>query len=67
MGFTDSEITGMEDPSVIGNQAPLVSDVTYNVGAQWRQPISGDLAFTFRADYQHVEGPLSAAHTLLHS
>src|SRR4029079_8100217 len=28
-GYTDSEITGMEDPSVIGNQAPLVSKNTY--------------------------------------
>ena len=26
-GYTDSKITGMEDPSVIGNQAPLVSEV----------------------------------------
>ncbi len=38
-GFTDSEITDMEDPSVIGNQAPLVSEDTYNLGAQWRQPL----------------------------
>ena len=29
----------MEDPSVIGNQAPLVSEDTYNLGAQWRQPL----------------------------
>ena len=42
-GFTDSEITDMEDPSVIGNQAPLVSDVTYNLGAQWRQPLGDSL------------------------
>ena len=42
-GYTDSEITGMEDPSVIGNQAPLVSQNTYNLGAQWRQPFSDKL------------------------
>jgi iron complex outermembrane receptor protein len=54
VGWTDSEITGMEDPSVVGNQAPLVSDVTYNLGAQWRQPFSDNLAFTARVDYQHV-------------
>jgi iron complex outermembrane receptor protein len=44
----------MEDPSVIGNEAPLVSDVTYNLGAQWRQPFSDSLAFTLRADYRHI-------------
>ena len=53
-GYTDSEITGMEDPSVIGNQAPLVSDVTYNLGAQWRQPLGDSLALALRADYRHV-------------
>ena len=42
-GFTDSKITDMEDPSVIGNQAPLVSEDTFNLGAQWRQPL-GDSA-----------------------
>jgi len=53
-GFTDSKITGMEDPSVIGNQAPLVSDVTYNLGAQWRLPLGDSLALALRADYRHV-------------
>ena len=53
-GFTDSKITGMEDPSVIGNNAPLVSDVTYNLGAQWRQPLGDSLALALRADYRHV-------------
>jgi iron complex outermembrane recepter protein len=53
-GYTDSEITGMEDPSVIGNQAPLVSKNTYNLGAQWRQPVGNNLAVALRADLQHV-------------
>jgi iron complex outermembrane recepter protein len=53
-GWTDSKITGMEDPSVIGNNAPLVSDVTYNLGAQWRQPLGESLALALRADYRHV-------------
>jgi iron complex outermembrane receptor protein len=53
-GYTDSEITAMEDPSVIGNQAPLVSKVTYNLGAQWTQPVGGDLKLALRADYQHI-------------
>jgi iron complex outermembrane receptor protein len=54
LGYTDSEITGMEDPSVIGNQAPLVSKTTFNVGAQYRQPIRSGLDATFRADFQQI-------------
>jgi iron complex outermembrane receptor protein len=54
VGYTDSEITNMEDPSVIGNQAPLVSRVTGNLGAQWRQPINDSLDFMLRADYRHI-------------
>ena len=53
-GFTDSEITDMEDPSVIGNQAPLVSEDTFNLGAQWRQPIGSALHLALRADYRHT-------------
>jgi len=53
-GYTHSQITGMEDPSVIGNEAPLVSNVTYNLGAQWRQPLGDKLALALRADYRHV-------------
>jgi iron complex outermembrane receptor protein len=52
-GYTDSEITGMEDPTVIGNQAPLVSRETANVGAQYTVPV-GDLDLTLRADYRHT-------------
>jgi len=44
----------MEDPSVIGNQAPLVSDWTWNLGAQLDQPVGGNLKLTVRADYQHI-------------
>ena len=53
-GYTDSEITGMEDPAVIGNQAPLVTKDTLNVGAQYRQPLSNGLNATFRADFQRL-------------
>jgi iron complex outermembrane receptor protein len=53
-GFTDSEITGMEDPSVIGNQAPLVSEDTWNLGAQWRQPVGSSMHLAVRADYVHT-------------
>ncbi|MEX2150445.1 MAG: TonB-dependent receptor [Steroidobacteraceae bacterium] len=53
-GYTDSEITGMEDPSVIGNEAPLVSRNTANFGLQYRYPIGSALHATFRADYRHI-------------
>lgn len=53
-GYTDSEITGMEDPSVKGNQAPLVSKTTLNAGVQYRQPIHSGLDVTLRADYQRI-------------
>ena len=53
-GYTDSEITGMEDPTVIGNEAPLVSRTTLNFGAQYRQPVKAGLDATFRVDFQHI-------------
>ena len=53
-GYTDSEITDMEDPSVIGNQAPLVSRVTYNLGAQLDQPLNDSLNLALRVDWRHV-------------
>ncbi|MBX3703922.1 MAG: TonB-dependent receptor [Steroidobacteraceae bacterium] len=53
-GITDSKVTAMEDPSVIGNHAPLVSEMTANLGLQYRQPIGNDLEATVRADYQRI-------------
>ncbi len=53
-GYTDSEITRMADPKVIGNQAPLVSRTTLNVGAQYRQPLPDDLSGTMRLDFQQI-------------
>ena len=53
-GYTDSEITGMEDPSVVGNEAPLVSENTANFGFQYRYPIGNSLYATLRADYRHI-------------
>jgi iron complex outermembrane receptor protein len=44
----------MEDPSVIGNNAPLVTDDTLNLGAQYTQPLNGNLALTMRADFQRI-------------
>ena len=43
----------MEDPSVKGNQAPLVSKDTANIGAQYSVPVGG-LNLSFRADYRYT-------------
>jgi outer membrane receptor protein involved in Fe transport len=44
----------MADPTVIGNQAPLVSKNTVNAGVQYRQPLGDDLNGTIRVDYQEI-------------
>ncbi|MFO1503145.1 MAG: TonB-dependent receptor [Steroidobacteraceae bacterium] len=53
-GLTDSKITGMEDPSVIGNEAPLVSRDTLNLGATLTRPVRDGLDVTLRADFQRI-------------
>ncbi|MGO9948606.1 MAG: TonB-dependent receptor [Steroidobacteraceae bacterium] len=53
-GYTDSKITGMADPTVIGNQAPLVSKDTINAGAQYQQPLGNGLTATARLDYNQI-------------
>ncbi len=53
-GYTDSDITGMEDPSVIGNEAPLVSRMTGNLGMQYVVPVGDALDLSFRVDYRHT-------------
>ncbi len=56
-GYTDSRITGMaapSDPTVIGNQAPLVSRDTGGVGAQYHQAVGAGLNGTIRLDYQFI-------------
>jgi iron complex outermembrane receptor protein len=53
-GYTDSEITRMEDPSVVGNQAPLVSKTTLNAGGQYRQPLANGMNATLRLDFQQI-------------
>jgi len=54
VGFTDSRITAMADPTVIGNQAPLVSRNTINAGAQYKQPLGDGLLGTVRLDYNEI-------------
>jgi len=54
-GYTDSEITKFPDPAAIGNQAPLVSRDTTNLGLQFHHPIGGNgLEFFLRGDYQRI-------------
>ncbi len=53
-GYTDGKITGMEDPSVIGNKPPLLTKDTINAGVQYHQPLSAGLNGTLRLDYQQI-------------
>ena len=54
-GYTDSDITKAEDPTVIGNQAPLVTKNTINAGLQYRKPLGGsNLDFFLRTDYRRM-------------
>jgi iron complex outermembrane receptor protein len=54
VGFTNSRITAMADPTVLGNEAPLVSRNTVNAGVQYRQPLPNQLTGTVRLDYQEI-------------
>ena len=51
-GYTNSEITDFPDPSVIGNELPLISRFTLNLGAQYRAPVGGGLGLLARVDYR---------------
>jgi iron complex outermembrane receptor protein len=53
-GYTDSEITEFPDPVAIGAQAPLVSEYTFNVGAQYTLPLWGDVEGLVRLDYNRI-------------
>jgi iron complex outermembrane receptor protein len=56
-GWTDSEIReSRRDPADVGNQAPLVSEYTANLGAQYRWTFSpgGTLSAFVRGDYQII-------------
>ena len=55
IGYTDSEIKRAADPADNGNQAPLVTELTLNVGGQFRYPLSfgdGNSNAVVRLDYQ---------------
>jgi iron complex outermembrane recepter protein len=53
-GYTDSKITAMADPSVLGNQAPLVSHDTITAGGQYAQPLTQQLTGTIRLDFNDI-------------
>lgn len=60
LGYTDGEIKQAADPADVGNQAPLVSEYTLNLGGQYTQPLGsfggyfGDVNLVARADYQII-------------
>ncbi len=57
LGLTDSDIKQAADPADNGNQAPLVSEYTLNIGGQMRYPLNfgnGDAAAVARVDFQRI-------------
>ena len=55
LGVTYSDIKAFQDPVVIGNEAPLVSRYTFNLGAQYKHELGGSgLSGLFRADYRRT-------------
>jgi len=53
-GATDSDIKDAVDPITIGNQAPLVTHDTTNVGMRYHKPFGDGLELELRADYQRL-------------
>lgn len=53
-GMTFSEIKEFPDPTVIGNEAPLISRSTVNLGAQWTPDLGGGLEGLLRIDYRRT-------------
>jgi iron complex outermembrane receptor protein len=54
-GATDSEIKESVVAADVGNQAPLVSEDTTNVGIQYRRPLGNSgRSFFARADYRRI-------------
>jgi len=53
-GITDSEIKDYAtNPAVVGNDAPYVPESTFNIGGQYRFPISDAINGLVRVDYEH--------------
>jgi iron complex outermembrane receptor protein len=56
VGLTDSDIRASRRAATdVGKQAPLVSEYTVNLGAQYRRPVGPDgITFVVRPDYQII-------------
>ena len=55
LGYTDSEIKEFPDAVVIGNELPLISRYTLNLGGQYRAPIADSgLGLLARVDYRRT-------------
>lgn len=56
IGVTDSEIDAAADPTQVGNEAPLVSEYTLNLGGQYRTQLQafGGLDAFIRLDYMVI-------------
>lgn len=55
LGMTWSDIKKFPDPVVIGNEAPLISRYTLNLGAQYHHEIGwGDVELLARVDYRRI-------------
>ncbi|MFW6093233.1 MAG: TonB-dependent receptor [Pseudomonadota bacterium] len=56
IGYTDSEIDDAANPADEGNEAPLVSEYTLNLGVQYERPLEalGGLSAIARVDYQRI-------------
>lgn len=54
LGMTWSDIKEFPDPVVIGNEAPLISRSTFNLGLQWTPQVTDTLDGLFRIDYRRT-------------
>jgi iron complex outermembrane receptor protein len=57
VGYTDSDIKQAADPADNGNQAPLVTESTVNLGGEFRYPLGwfgGESDGFVRIDYQYM-------------
>jgi iron complex outermembrane receptor protein len=55
IALTDSEIdSDASIPHVVGQQVPLVSDYTFNLGSTYRRPLQNGAEFFIRGDYRII-------------
>lgn len=55
VALMDSEITAdAEIPHVVGQEVPLTSDYTFNLGVNWIKPMSNGLDFVLRSDVHTI-------------